>query len=236
MRPGPTCRSPVAARSPDAASKTPHAGSRRWLDPARLTVTGLSLKGRAQRPVGHSRVAEALVARGLGVAPRKDRHQGLLSIERQRRAQCQLRGHDTVQDHAADTLRETPQVVLRDARAVGSAVQIDDVVAERFADAVQVPHGDAGRVERDVRARFERRQAAPRLGGDDFIGGAHEYVFVHLAIQARSTAPCRADRPARCRGRDAPARRRAPRLHTWRRRSRPARRPAERADRGPCAG
>ena len=58
-----------------------------------------------------------------------------------------------VEDHRAHLPREAPDVVLRDARAVGDAVEVDARIAERAAHLLEVLHRDAGGVVGDRGAR-----------------------------------------------------------------------------------
>ena len=76
-------------------------------------------------------------------------------------------GH-AVQHDGMGLARVTPHVELRDARAVGRAVEIDRGVAERDAHPIQIPDRDARGVEAHAIAIFVRdRRVARRSSGID---------------------------------------------------------------------
>ena len=135
------------------------------------------------RAVAHRRVAERGAARRLAGAARQDVGERALGVQRHVRSERRTDGHDAVEDHAAHVLREAPQVLLRDARAVGGGVEIDAPVAERGAHALEVRDRQGGGVEGDVGAGAERGQAALRTGGDVGETGAREAGGVVRAVE-----------------------------------------------------
>ncbi len=99
---------------------------------------------------------EALVAGGLAGAALDNAIQGALGLRRDLGAQRHLRWHDTIDNDRPRRVGEPPCVMLRDARAVRRAVQVQRLVTQGDADGFEVPDGDAGREEaRVVRQRVQ---------------------------------------------------------------------------------
>ncbi len=128
-------------------------------------------------------VREALVAGGIGLAAREHALERGLRLDRDARHEREFRRHDGIQHDRARAVRVAPGVVLRHARAVGTAEQVDVLVAERGAHGVEVLHRDAGRVE--LRPCRERAEAFARelahLGGRQLAG--RERFVVHRAVE-----------------------------------------------------
>ena len=126
---------------------------------------------------------EAPIAGGFRPAALEYAIECALRFDRDLRHQRDRRRHDRVQHDRARALGITPGVVLRDARAVGTADQVDPLVAEGGAHGLEVADRDAGRVE--LRAAAQPRQAVARdpaqLDGREFAG--LDGVVRHVAVE-----------------------------------------------------
>ena len=81
------------------------------------------------------------------------------------------------------------RVVLRHARAVRIAVEIDALVAERLAHRVEIAHRDARRVHAQVRLLRELVAALDVGGADfDFVDALEEILVAVVAIEPMRTA------------------------------------------------
>ncbi len=151
---------------------------------------------------------EALVAGRVGRAAREHALERALRLDGDLRHERERRRHDAVEHDGARAVREAAHVVLRDARAVRAAEDVDLGVAERRAHGVEVADRDAGRVELRAgrgappgsRARARRARRA----------GSRRPRARRPAWRSRAgwNRPCRAGPPARGRVRGARRRRR----------------------------
>src|SRR5215470_10997004 len=80
------------------------------------------LEGIAQPAIQDGRVAEMAAAPRVTCAARQNTRKRMLCIETNVRTERQLRRDHTIENHAARALRETPQIVLGNARAVRNPV------------------------------------------------------------------------------------------------------------------
>ncbi len=151
---------------------------------------------------------EAPVAFRVGRAAREHAVERALRLDRDVRHQRERRRHDAVQHDRARVLREAARIVLRDARAVGAAEDVDLRVAERRAHGVEVAHRDARRVE--LRAAGKRRQAGLARACAVPRAGSRRPRARRPACRSRGgwSRRCRAGPPARGRARGGCRRRR----------------------------
>ncbi len=149
---------------------------------------------RAQLPVVRGRIAKARLALLLGSAARQDTQKRILSVDGNRRAQCQSWWNDAVQNDAARARRETAHVLLSDASPVRAAINIDALVPQSSPNSVQVAHSDTRRVVRDVRVRAGFLQAAFGLRNDLRVGRLRDEIVAELAVQrVRTPGPALVD-------------------------------------------
>ena len=112
------------------------------------------------------------------------------------------RRRHAVEHDAAHAIRMSPQIFLRDARAVTAAPQVDPRVAERAAHVVEI--GDVGvrRVLRRRRCRAtraRRHRRVPSARDRSRAQSARSLGRERRAQRAATSGRCRAGRPARCR-------------------------------------
>src|SRR5207248_5373772 len=139
-------------------------------------------------------IAEAAAAGRLRRAAREDIEERALSIERRLWPEGEWGRHDPVENHGAHALGEAAQVVLRDARAVRGAVEVDALVAEGGAHALEILNRDARRVPSHLGTRAEVPEAAPRGGGDLGLARAIEQLLALGAAEpVRSPGPALVD-------------------------------------------
>ena len=97
--------------------------------------------------------------------------------------------HHAVEDQRARGLRITARVVLRHARAIGAAVEIDALVAERAPHRVEIAHRDAGGVHAQVGFLRQLVAALDVLGPDfDLVDALENILVAVVAVEAVRTA------------------------------------------------
>jgi hypothetical protein len=148
----------------------------------------LPAQPRVQLPELRCERREAAVALAIRGAAREDALQRALRFDRDVRHERERGRHHAVQDDGARVLREAARVMLRDARAVGTAEQVQPFIAERRAHGFEVLHGDARRVEPGPARQL--RQAVAREPGERrrrYLATL-EGVFRHVAVEAVGAA------------------------------------------------
>ena len=111
----------------------------------------IGLEGAGEGVEPRAKIRERPRALGLGGAVGEEIVQRALGVPGERERQVHRHGRDAVEHGAPDVIAVRAHVHERRARAVRRPPQVDPVVAERFADKVEVLHRDARRVEAQIR-------------------------------------------------------------------------------------
>jgi hypothetical protein len=123
-----------------------------------------SLQRVTQRPVSGERIAEAFGTGHVVGAAFQNREQCVLRVEGNLRTERLLGRDDAVHNYRASVIRKASQIVFRDSRSIRGPIEIDALVAEHVAHAIEIANGDARRVIGNVRMLAQLGEAARRFG------------------------------------------------------------------------